>query len=191
MTKFILHGGYTREPNELNRTFFTELAKDVPNNGTILLVYFASTDDNIDTRFEEHRKMILENITPNTVTVLLANEKDFIHQVNIADAIFLNGGNTDKLLKTLENYPDFKNEIEGKTIAGSSAGAYTLARYGASHSLKEMRRGLGIVPIRLICHFESETLPPSKTSVEMLIGTSPELELVTLKDYEWRTFHKN
>jgi len=76
--------------------------------------------------------------------------------------------------------------LEGKTVAGSSAGAYALARFGASHDEAEVREGLGLVPIRIVCHYESTELPPNAESVSLLKNTAPELELVFLKDFEWK-----
>jgi hypothetical protein len=55
VTKYILHGGYTKEDNASNQAFFIEFFKDVPNNGTVLFVYFATRiDEDIPEKFREH-----------------------------------------------------------------------------------------------------------------------------------------
>ena len=41
MTKYILHGRFTKEKNSLNKSFFREFCKDLPKKATILQVYFA------------------------------------------------------------------------------------------------------------------------------------------------------
>lgn len=119
----------------------------------------------------------------------MATEENFLKELKNADAIFFNGGNTHKLISTLQNYPNLKQIIEGKTVAGSSAGAYALATYGSAHSEKTLRKGLGLVPVRIICHYESPKLPPSKESLEFIKNTRPDLELVYLKDYEWKVLN--
>lgn len=100
--------------------------------------------------------------------------------------MYFHGGSTNKLLETLRTYPDLKPLLEGKTIAGSSAGAYAIAQFGASHSEDAVREGLGLAPLRVICHDESAELPPAPGAVALLKETSKNLELVSLKDCEWK-----
>ncbi len=192
MTKYILHGGFSRKDNSSNRAFFKEIGKDVPDGGTVLLVYFASeSDDPVDTerRFEQHSQLITEESGGKKLHYILATKEDFAEQVQVADAIFLNGGSTDKLLEALRAYPDLRALFDGKTVAGSSAGAYSLASYGTSHSHSNGYTGLGHVNVRLVCHFESEELPPNRESLEKLSQIAPELSLVTLRDFEWKVFN--
>jgi peptidase E len=189
MTKFILHGGFTREANDLNDSFFRELLNGVPDNSTILFVYFASrTEEEIPIKSEILIKKCTDATLAKNLKFKIATEEGFLKEIKGARVIFLSGGSTSKLLKTLRLYPDLTPFLEGKTIAGSSAGAYALAAVGASHSDESVREGLGIVPLRVICHFESEKLPPSQASVKVLINTMTNLELVTLKDFEWKAF---
>jgi peptidase E len=189
MTKYILHGGFSRKDNESNRAFFAELVHDVPQGGTVLLVYFASeSGDNFDLRFENHQKQIASRAIGKSLNFVLAKESDFITQLQNADAVYFNGGSTTNLLAVLNKYSDFKELLKGKTVAGSSAGAYALAAYGTAHSEEHMRIGLGYLPIRVVCHYESTELPPSKTSLEEIKQVNEELELVLLKDFEWRVF---
>lgn len=37
MTKYILHGGYTGEPNELNKSFYREITKGLQEKKKIFL----------------------------------------------------------------------------------------------------------------------------------------------------------
>ena len=78
--------------------------------------------------------------------------------------------------------------LNGKTIAGSSAGAYAIATLSASHHEETAREGLSLAPIRVICHYQSDRLPPKAESVTALKATVQNLELITLKDYEWKVF---
>jgi peptidase E len=190
MTKFLLHGGFTRRENELNRSFYEEFARDIPDGGTILLVYFASRSDDTTDVFAEHSRWITEQSQGKTFTFVHATKEGFLAELARADAVYFHGGSTNKLLAALRTYPDLGPLVEGKTVGGSSAGAYAIARYGASHSESAVRDGLGLLPLRLICHYESPDLPPSDAAVEVLRHTAEDLELVTLKDCQWRVFKK-
>jgi peptidase E len=190
MTKYILHGGYTRVDNELNRSFFREILRDVPKGGKILIVLFAV--DNPATNRDELFNSLVQKFTEQTrnknILFTQATEVDFEHQLLEASAVYIHGGNTPTLLTVLKSYENLKDKFEDKTIVGSSAGAYALATYGTAHTEEHMRKGLGILPIRLVCHFESPELPPTEASLEELQAVDLELELVTLRDCEWRVF---
>ncbi len=189
MIKFILHGGFTSADNEQNRTFYAELARDIPDGGTVLLCYFASKDEDNSRRFEEDCLRVSQYANGKQFTFLLANEAAFIDQLQSSDALYLRGGSTPKLLSTLRQYPDFAAILEGKTVAGSSAGAYAMASYSAFHDDQSggvIRQGLGLLPIRLVCHFESTVLPPNPEALKLLLDMEPQLEVVLLRDFEWK-----
>lgn len=186
MTKYILHGGFERQENELNRSFYRELVIDLPDKATLLLVYFASEYDEHEEAYKEQVKRITEIIN-KPINFELATERTFLEQVSRADAVHFRGGHTPKLLSKLQNYPELKSLLtKKKTVSGSSAGAYALAKYGPGHSSKGIREGLGLVPVRVVCHFESPEMPPNPESYAELIKTAPELALVRLRDYEWK-----
>lgn len=187
-TKVILHGGFTRVQNDLNTTFFKEMLADTPDDITILLVYFASEKfDNTD-KMHWATAGFVKNACKKQLIFVEATKEHFLEQVEMADIVYIHGGNTDKLLETLQKYPSFTTLLAGKTVAGSSAGAYALAAFGSTSDRGEVREGFGVVPIRVVCHFESETLPPNPESVEKLKNTAPELDLILLKDYESKVF---
>jgi peptidase E len=186
MTKYILHGGFERKDNELNRSFYQELASDLPENATVLLVYFASEYD----EHEEAYKEQVQRIINKSINFELATEKDFLEQVRRTDAVHFRGGHTPKLLAHLHKYPELKSLLTQKmVVSGSSAGAYALAKYGPGHSKEGIREGVGLVPVRVVCHYKSETMPPNPESYAELVNMAPELELVHLRDYEWRVFN--
>jgi hypothetical protein len=188
MTTYILHGGYTRIDNDLNNSFFREILKNVPVGGKILIVLFAvnNPDTNRDGLFNSLSQKFTEQADGKNVSFTLANETDFEKQLYESDAVYIHGGNTPTLLAILKNYLNLKDKFENKTVAGSSAGAYALVTFGAAHTEEHIREGLAILPIRLVCHFESETLPPSETSLKELQEINPVLELVILNDCEWK-----
>lgn len=191
MTKYILHGGFTSTDNELNRTFYREITRDVPDSGTVLLCYFASKDEDNFRRFEEDSQRIKEQAEDKNLKFIQANEEDFIEQLRQADALYMRGGSTPKLLGVLKKYDNLKDLLKDKTVAGSSAGAYVIGQYSAFHddeSGGKVREGLGLLPIRIVTHYESKDLPPNPEALEILKDTAPDKEMVLLRDFEWKVF---
>ncbi|TSC70834.1 MAG: hypothetical protein G01um101449_262 [Parcubacteria group bacterium Gr01-1014_49] len=189
MTKVILHGGFTAAGNTSNDAFYGEFVRDIPDEGTILLVYFASREEKeIPEKFRKHTARIQAKSEGKNFDFVIATREGFISQIEKSDAICFYGGSTSKLMEILKTYPDLKPLLAGKTVAGSSAGAYALARFGPSHHEENVREGLGIVPVRVVCHYESSTLPPNEKAITMLQNMAPEYELVLLRDFEWRVF---
>ena len=185
MTTYLLHGGFTRAINDSNRSFFDTFAQRIDVGGTILIVLFASTEKK-EERYASFVHLIQERAPDKSFNFECASEENFIDQVNRADGIYFHGGSTQILLSVVRKFSNLKEMLKGKVIAGSSAGAYFIATYGAAHTGEHMRAGLGMLPIRLICHFESQELPPSSTSVKELMEADGSLALVCLKDYEWK-----
>lgn len=191
MTKYILHGGYTSTANELNRTFYEEISRDVPSGGIVLLCYFASNDEDNSRRFIEDSQRIQEQSHGKNLRFIQANEEDFMDQLKQSDALYMRGGSTPRLLDSLRRYNNLKQSLEGKTVAGSSAGAYAIGAYSAFHDDESggtVRTGLGLLPLRVVTHFESADLPPNPEALALLMNTAPETEIVFLRDFEWKVF---
>lgn len=104
----------------------------------------------------------------------------------MADVVYFSGGSTENLLTALRNYPNLKEKLEGKTVAGSSAGAYALSTFFSSHYEDKAVEGLGIAPVRVDTHFESETMPPKPGAIESLKNIAQGLKLIVLKEGEWK-----
>ena len=84
--------------------------------------------------------------------------------------------------------PDFllepntlKKKISGKIIAGESAGAYALSSCFYSKSEGGIFKGLGLVSVKTICHYIG-------VNKEKLDECSKELEMVLLKDYQYKVY---
>ena len=187
MTKYIFHGGNTRKESKNNDLFFTELVKDIPNGGILLLVYFASrTEDNSDKIASDTQKCI-DVSHGKKFEVEVATIENFLEQISKADSIYLRGGSTEKLLKTLRQFPDLKLYFKNKTVAGSSAGAYALSTLYSSHYVDKAEPGLAIVPVKVVTHHKSETMPPKEGAIKVLKEISPDLQLIVLEEGEWQS----
>ncbi len=189
MTKFILHGGFTRVENEINDAFYAECMKDTREKVMVLLVYFAAREQNDAIESELHHRVQFAKANPQKeIHYIVATKEGFMDEVRQADVVFINGGSTNKLLSVLRTYENLEESLLGKTVAGSSAGAYALSSFGTSHDDAVIREGLGFVKIRVVCHFESLKLPPNQDAVDLLIASNTELPLVYLKDFTWQVF---
>ena len=190
MTKFILHGGFASADNELNRSFFREIINSVPDGGVVLLVEFAGVGDTQENYFQNDKESFVRNASGKRLEFILATEEAFIDQLEEADAIFIRGGDTPKLLETMKKFPNFEKLIDGKVVAGSSAGAQVLSTYFHRSQTGEILEGLGIIPIRFAPHYKSDKFEFGDDAPEKLAKYPKELELVVLKDFEWRVFEK-
>jgi len=156
MTTFILHGGYTSTPNENNKRYYSKISSLIPKNGKILFVYFAQE--------ESKWKGLLENDIENfkksgvkinfKCEIASQNSEKLVEQIKSSDCIYLRGGEDYRLIDILRKSEDFKNVIKGKIVVGSSMGAYALAIYFLSNTKNIIERGLGILPIKVYCHYD-------------------------------------
>lgn len=181
MTKFILHGGKAQKPDERNDSFFKEILKDTPNNISILLVHFAGEPEKIEINKERDISQFNRVKENKNITYKFATENDFLSQISSSDIIYFGGGTTVRLLSVLSKFPDLKNAIEGKIVAGESAGANIWAAYCFSKSGGGIIKCLGILPIKTFPHYTGEDL-------NELENIRPDLKTLPLNEYEYVIF---
>lgn len=191
MTTCLFHGGFTRKDNDLNRAFYKDFASRIPDGGTILYVYFASRDEvehENPARFAEHQAFVMREAGDKTFVHRMAELATFVEEAKKADAIFINGGNPEKLMRALRSLPDFKALMQGKVVAGSSSGAYALSSYYYSITPEAgVYDGFGVAPVKVICHYESESEEHVRgKEAEEALASYPG-ELVIVHDYEHKT----
>ena len=179
-SKFVLHGGFQKSKTyEDNTAFFSEILKDAKDYSRILLVPFAKNP---------------ERIAPTTLKVIeefdkvqgkknlifeIASKENFMEQVKSADIIYIQGGTSLKLMGVLESYPHLKDLLlEGKTVAGESAGANALCTVFYSPSADGIYDGLGVLPVKIIPHYIEKYRDEFK-------DIRPDLESLYLREYEF------
>jgi len=179
MTKFILHGGDTSDKNSDNNYFFRELVNGLADKITILLCYFSSEKSEWEMKSKQDITRITKLNPKKKLTFLTADSRKLKVQLAKSDVFYMRGGDTQMLLETLQKTPNFKNILDNKTIAGSSAGAYALAKYFYSISRKQVFEGLGFLNVQCTCHFT----PENKKAIESLKKHS-KLPIIVLPNYK-------
>lgn len=152
--EIFLHGGDARLPSRKNDRFFKDLLDRVPENGTVLLVNFASDPSKKSRHTQEDISQFEKAKGDKHFKIIKASENDFYEQIKLADLVYFSGGETSRLLKILSNLPKTKQYLAEKTIAGESAGAKSLCLYAISSSGGGIIKGLGLAPFTIICHYE-------------------------------------
>jgi peptidase E len=180
-TKYILHGGYAGKKNKKNDKFFKEILSINKKKLNILLVYFAQCKKEYDRIKSEDYCQFNSNGKNKILNFEIAEKDKFIKQIKRSDIIYLHGGKTLKLLNILRKYKNFAKLIEGKIIAGESAGAYVLSSYFYSKSIKKCSAGLKLVPVKTICHYVGENR-------NKLSECPSNLKELLLKDFEYKVF---
>ncbi len=158
MTKFILHGGATSLPIKENELFFKEILRGLRSPIRLLIIYFSREETEWPKLLKQDRPKFKLAAGKRKVEIILAskNLSGFDNQLKNADAIYMRGGDTLKLRRALSKVKNFKRLLKGKVVAGSSAGAYVLAKYFYSNNLKRFMKGFGILPIKVFGHYTND-----------------------------------
>jgi len=153
---------------------------DAPDDAKMLLVYFAEPDEKIDLRTKQDTEELEKNKGQRVLCIRVASKTAFEEDCRWADIIYLHGGKTAKLMGILSEYPDIKGIFSGKTVAADSAGAHALGALFYSKNSKTVGSGLGILPLKIMAHYEDGAPDP-------LGDTRPELPSLLLREYETKT----
>lgn len=181
MTKYILHGGNTREINADNDSFFREITLGTTGKTLVLLNYFSRKDDEVERCAEEDRQRFLQNSENKDLLFEIANSESFIEQLSRADILYIRGGETAKLVKKMSSVKGIKKLFDNKIVAGSSAGVYVLCKYYWENDRKKLGKGLGILDFKALCHYA----PERQHIVKKLMQYEESLSLITLANYKW------
>ncbi len=192
MTKFILAGGAIHKAPDGGQTFIEELVKNInKKQPRILDCLFAQPKEVWQEKFEGDKEYFSKFISDFELE--LADEEKFVEQVKNSDVIYLRGGHTQQLFKLLTKNIDWINYLDGKTLAGTSAGAEVIAQH--YHVLKSGRTGdgLGLLPIKFIPHWKSDfsdeytdKVIDWDRTIEELKNYKEDLEILTLKEGEFK-----
>ncbi len=195
MTKYILVGGYVEKAQDQGKSFVDEAVKGFSGSVNILDCMFARSEETWKKKFEEDKLFFMKFAEGKKLDFVLAEKDNFVEQVNSADFIYLRGGDNDLLINTLKGAEGWDANLEGKTVAGSSAGAYALSKYYFMQKLEGMvGEGLGLVPVKTTVHYRAEDYLNNKIDWDVgdrvMAKHSPDLEVVNLREGEFRVFEQ-
>lgn len=181
-TTFVLHGGFAAGIKQQSNAFFQEMLKGAPENVKVLLVYFAEADEKVSLRTQQDTEELNANRGSKQLEIKVATADMFEKDCTWADVIYLHGGKTIKLVESLSKYPNIRDLFSGKIVSGDSAGAHALGKLYYSRNSKIIRDGLGIVPLKIMAHYQEGTPDP-------FVGIKPELETLLLREYEVKVIY--
>lgn len=182
MTKIMLHGGYSTHHNPQNDSFYKETVEELSSGTiTVLLVFFAKKEESHEELYDAVTSNFLNNSGDKELKFIKADRNDFIEQVKDTDIVYLSGGQTLKLIEILKSYPGLVKNLKDKVVIGDSAGTYALSTYFYSKSEGGLFKGLGIAPVKVICHYEG-------VNSEKLEELKDNLDILLLKDYEYKIY---
>jgi peptidase E len=161
MTKYILVGGYPHKALDGGKAFSEELVKDFNEPVKILDCLFARPTDNWQTAFAQDKEFFSKHLAHIMIELELADPAKFINQLRWANAIYIRGGTTALLMDLLSKTDNWISELNGKTLAGSSAGADLIGKYYYDLDTLELGDGLGLVSVKTLVHYGSDYNAPN------------------------------
>lgn len=161
MTKYILIGGYPSKASDGGKSFCEEFIKGFNEPIRILDCIFARPRETWEEVFADDKEFFRKHLPNKKFEIQLADPEKFIEQVKWANVIYLRGGRTSQLIELLNKNKGWYKELDGKTLAGTSAGANAIAKYYYGLDSLKLCEGLGLLPIKVIVHWRSDYNAPN------------------------------
>ena len=192
-TKYILVGGYIHKAKDQGKSFCEELIKGFDETPIkILDCMFARKKESWNESFEKDRIFFERFI--NNFELELADPERFTEQVKNSNIIYLRGGYTTPLIELLSKDKSWIKELDGKVLAGTSAGGDAIAKYYCVLKNNRIGDGLGLLPIKFIPHWKSDYSDDEvrdidwDSELEKLKKYEDELPIYTLSEGEFKVF---
>jgi peptidase E len=191
MTTYILHGGMTSKETGDNKEFFRTFTDIVKKDKvSILLCYFAQPKSNWDKKFQRDKESIEKQTTKQITLSIAEDEDDLLKKIAFHDVIYVAGGSDELIEPTLANLHDLGKFLEDKIYIGSSMGAFIVSAnyvlsFDADQDISRPHKGLGLLPINTLCHWNVETKKEYKVS--LLKKVAPDKPIVVINEYAYTT----
>lgn len=156
MTKYVLNFGGLGNSSDGAKRFFAELVKGQGKSPRILMCFFAQPRGEWEKRFESYTEAFDEFMPAGVNAVYeMALPESFQEQVAGSDVVYCHGGDDHLAMYWFDKFgvPDI---WEGKVVGTNSATTHALAKHFWTCDWRQLDDGLGILPIKVIAHFESD-----------------------------------
>ncbi len=194
-TKYILVGGYIHKALDGGRAFCEELVRSIDKKPIkILDCMFARKIEDWKESIEKDAAFFSKFISDFKIE--LADPNTFTQQVKNSDIIYLRGGYTSRLIEALNKNNDWIKELNGKVLAGSSAGGEAIAKYYSIPKTQRVGDGVGLLPVKFIPHWMSDYADEEVSNIDWeselkkLKGYKEDLPVYTLHEGEFKVFEK-
>jgi hypothetical protein len=156
MPRYVLHGGNESANLSGNEIFFGYMYKQAIAQDGILLCYFSKDESEWAGCLSRDMAAMCKVSGDKKPRYEIAEIDTFLEQVKRHKVIFIRGGNSEKLLKTMYGITTENDWLkEDKTYFGASAGALIMGKeFVARTGFKG--KGYGVVPYDIIAHHESK-----------------------------------
>lgn len=152
---YVLGGGFMKKAPDGGQAFFRAIIGD-RKTANVLICCFAMPYDQWQTGYDDDKNKIFSVNDGVSLSFQNANLDSFVDQVAWADVIVFRGGSTSDLMDSLKKVQGWQDHLTGKTIVGSSAGAYMLSSsYVVTDKKPQLASGLGLLPIVIATHYRS------------------------------------
>lgn len=157
-------GGYPWKAPDGGRAFAEELVAGFSEPIKILECVFARPREEWGKACSQDKEFFEKHLPNKVIEIQLAQPETFWEQVKWANAIFIRGGASEKVLLALASQgAGWEKELEGKTLAGSSAGAHAISKYYYGLDDLKIGEGLGLLPGKVagqsVPHFHLHIVP--------------------------------
>jgi hypothetical protein len=192
MTKFILIGGYTTKADDGGKALAEEMVAGFIEPVKILDCMFARNEKYWQQSLDEDVVFFKNHLPDKEIDLQLARPDSFLEQIAWADVIYFRGGLNDLLMDALKLQTGWEKLLEGKTVAGTSAGADALSKY--YYELDDnagFGEGFGLVPVKIVVHYRSNYNAGNIDwdYVDTVMDEHyPNVEKVNLKEGEFKVF---
>lgn len=188
MIKYILIGGRIHNAEDKGKAFCEELMKGFDGESIkILDCLFAQPQDGWETKFSDDKNFFSQHL--KNFEIELALPEKFIDQIKTSDVVFFQGGAPRQLMSILGTTSGWIEELDGKTLVGSSGGADTICKYYGVGKTGNIGEGLGLLPIKFIPHWKSDYAPGVdidwENLLEKLKNYKEVLKLFVVRDGEF------
>lgn len=189
-TTFILHGGATSTDSPDNDKFFSYFTSLVDSQEVkILLCYWARPKVKWQDILDRDKPKVLSLTEKRVVFTLADNPQQLLSEIESHDALYVAGGDAELIEPFYNELTGLKEKLAGKVYLGSSMGAFIISHNYVlsfdSQDSKSVHKGLGILPINSLAHWDQEDHKEEKIA---LIKQKSDLPILTLNEGESVSF---